>query len=44
MQRWFLAHFPDLYNVDDDPKYIPNYPIIAKWEIRGVMERGRPTV
>jgi hypothetical protein len=36
VQAWFLAHFPDLYSVDESPKYFSNYLIASKWEI----ERG----
>jgi len=36
MHGWFLAHFHDIFNVDDNPNYISNYRIAAKWEI----ERG----
>ena len=31
MQGWFLAHFPGLYSVDQNPKYIENYLVAAKW-------------
>jgi hypothetical protein len=34
VHAWFLAHFPDLYSVDESAKYISNYPIAAKWEIQ----------
>ena len=36
----FLAHFPDFFNVDPNPKYIENYLIAAKWSLQKVHGEG----
>jgi len=45
VQGWFLAHFPGLYSVDPNPKYMENYSVATKWALQkghgeGVMYRS----
>ena len=35
-----MAHFPDLYSVDPNPDYIPNYLVAAKWALQNGHGEG----
>jgi len=35
-----LAHFPDFYSVDQNPNYIKNYPVAAKWTLQKGLGEG----
>jgi len=36
-----LAHFPELYSVDESESYLSNYLIVAKWEIQRGHGEGK---